>query len=192
MAEKSEMNKQRSIDRFHQGDLTDCKRKGFNRMSALYKNRYKLFRINKNRYIFAFLILLPIFACVNSTPKKLTKFDHVKCMDTVPSRIKGLRVLSGPRTEKSIIHDMVPVNCYAQVLFRKMQSDGEDINAGDVIFRVTVEYTGEAYTSSVEETTIRSKRFIQSVADMIMNHDFGSWARHSEDSVFLYPMSFGG
>jgi hypothetical protein len=144
-----------------------------------------------SRYLLAVLSLLLIFACVNPSQKKNTKFDHVKCMDTVPSRVKGLNVLSGPRTEKSIIRDMVPVNCYAQVLFRKMKSDGEEINAGEVVFRITVEYTGEVYASSVEETDIRSNRFVQRVADLIMDTDFVGWALDSEDTVFLYPMSFG-
>jgi len=160
-------------------------------MTTSNKNCYKFLILYTSKYFLAILILLPIIACVNPSAKKHTKFDHVNCMDTVPSRIKGLKVLSGPRTEKSIIHDMVPVNCYAQYLFRKMKSEGEDINAGDVIFRVAVEYTGEAYTSSVEETTIQSKRFVQRVADMIMDHDFVGWKLDSEDAVFLYPMSFG-
>ena len=160
-------------------------------MPTSHKNCHKFLRLYTNRFFLTVLIFLLIFACVNPEPKKNTKFDHVKCMDTIPSKVKGLKILSGPRTQKSIIHDMVPVGCYAQVLFRKMKANGEDINAGDALFRVTVEYTGEAYGSSVEETTIQSKRFVQRVADMIMDHDFVGWKLDSEDAVFLYPMSFG-
>jgi hypothetical protein len=112
-------------------------------------------------------------------------------METVPGHVPGLKIIQGPRTEQSIIRDMVPVVCNAYVLFQRMRAEGEDITGGTVVFRVTVEYTGEVYDVSVEKTILTSGRFLREVADFIMDTDFVGWARHDTDTVFLYPMTFG-
>jgi predicted transcriptional regulator len=136
--------------------------------------------------VFFMVVFFLATACTTTQQKE--PFDPATCMETVPKEIKGLKILDGPRTKASIIRDMVPVVCNAQVLFQKMKKNGEDINAGKVIFLVTVEYTGEVYKADIEETTIQSDKFLREVSDFIMDTDFVGWARNDIDTVFEYPV----
>jgi hypothetical protein len=118
-------------------------------------------------------------------------FDPKTCFEKIPDSVKGLRIVSGPRTEKNIIRDMVPPICHGHALFRHMKSKGQDIKAGTVVFRVVVEYTGEVANAWIEETTIQSEVFLREVSDFIMDTDFVIWAGDDRDTVFLYPATFG-
>jgi len=86
---------------------------------------------------------------------------------------------------------MVPAICGGQALFEHMKSKGHEINAGYVVFRVMVEYTGEVGYVGVDKTTIQSERFIREVRDFIMDTDFILWGGDEADTVFLYPAKFG-
>jgi hypothetical protein len=127
-------------------------------------------------------------ACASHRQKQL---DPKNCLDTIPQRVEGLTILEGPRTEQSIIRDMVPAICYGHFLFGRMKSSGEEVNPGVVVFRVVVEYTGEVYGVTVEETTIQSKLFLRRASDFIVDTDFVPWARDETDTAFLYPVEFG-
>jgi hypothetical protein len=118
-------------------------------------------------------------------------YDHRKCMDTIPTNVKGLKIISGPRTRQSIIQDMVPVTCYGHVMYEKMRAEGESINPGTVVVKVTVEYTGEVYRVEVEDATIQSGKFLKNIVDLIMDTDFVGWQRSDIDTVFVYPLTFG-
>jgi hypothetical protein len=118
-------------------------------------------------------------------------YDHRKCMDTIPTSVKGLEIASGLRTRQSIIQDMVPVTCYGHVMYEKMRAKGESINPGTVVVKVTVEYTGEVYRVEVEDATIQSEKFLKNIVDLIMDTDFVGWQRSDIDTVFIYPMVFG-
>ncbi|MFO7963207.1 MAG: hypothetical protein R6U50_04740 [Desulfobacterales bacterium] len=111
-------------------------------------------------------------------------------MDTIPKNVNGLKLISGPRTKKSIIQDMVPVVCYGRVIFEKLKKRGETNISGHALFRVVVEYTGEVNSVHVEETTIGSEKFLRNLSDLIMDTDFIGWRRTNTDTVFLYPMTF--
>lgn len=117
-------------------------------------------------------------------------FSHRECLDTIPKKVLGLKVLTGPRTEKSLIQDMVPVVCYCRVVLEKLKSTGEKVPSGKVIFRIAVEYTGEVYRAEIVETSIQSQQFLRKISDIIMDTDFVNWVRNDTDTVFLYPMSF--
>jgi hypothetical protein len=120
-----------------------------------------------------------------------SSFDPKHCFEIIPDHVEGLKILAGPRTEKSIIRDMVPVICHGHALFEHIKSKGKEINPGTILFRVVVEYTGEVQNVKVEETTIQSEAFIREVSDFIMDTDFVFWKRHDTDTVFLYPAKFG-
>jgi hypothetical protein len=138
------------------------------------------------------LVILTVFflqiACAMQ-PNQCT-FNPKTCLETIPKHVKGLSIVSGPRSEKSIIRDMVPAICSAHALFRHMKSEGHEMNSGSVVFRVVVEYTGEVANVSVKETEIHSKRFLREVSDFIMDSDFVLWAGDESDTVFLYPATF--
>ena len=130
-----------------------------------------------------------VTACASTHPKE--PFHFQKCMDTIPDRVKELKILSGPRTKQSIIHDMVPIVCRGQALFYEMTSKEEGINPGRDVFRVQVEWTGEVYSAIAVKNTTGSKKFARTVSDFIMNSDFVAWSRDDTDSFFLYPVDFG-
>jgi hypothetical protein len=118
-------------------------------------------------------------------------FDPKRCIETIPARVKGLQILSGPRSEKNIIRDMVPVVCNGHMLFKRMNTEGNQVNAGRVVFKVLVEYTGEVNRVKVEETTIKSDMFLKRLSNIIMDTDFTFWGKDSNDTEFLYPIHFG-
>lgn len=128
------------------------------------------------------LVLLLALGC--SKPH----FDSKECLETLPQHVLGLQVLAGPRTAQSIIRDMRPAVCNAQVLFNRMRAAGDDLAAGQVEFRVTVEYTGEVTAVNVLSSTIASDQFVRKVTDFIMASDFVNWTRHEEDALFVYPL----
>jgi hypothetical protein len=134
------------------------------------------------------IVFLLQISCAMQTNQ--VAFDPKTCLEIIPENVKGLKVVSGPRSEKSIIRDMVPAICSAHALFRHMKSEGHEMNSGSVVFRVVVEYTGEVANVSVKETEIHSKRFLREVSDFIMDSDFVLWAGDDSDTVFLYPATF--
>jgi hypothetical protein len=140
-----------------------------------------------------FLLTIALFLLLTSCAAKTQQpaFDPKTCFDIIPDRVKGLKIIQGTRTNKSIIRDMVQPMCYGHVLFNRMKTNGETINAGDVVFKVYVEYTGEVYRVTVENTTIQSEEFVRRVSDYIIDTDFVPWVRHDTDTVFLYPAKFG-
>jgi hypothetical protein len=112
-------------------------------------------------------------------------------MHTFPRKVEGLSILQGPRSEPSIIHDMVPIVCRGHALFHDMVSKGETLNPGRVVFKVRVEWTGEVYSAAAVENATGSRAFVRIVSDFITNSDFVGWSRDDTDSIFLYPVEFG-
>ena len=137
---------------------------------------------------FAAAACLMVAAC--AVQRRPADFDPRTCLQLVPGSVRGLRITQGPRTEKSIIRDMVPAVCNGRALFQKMQAQDALLKPGSVVFRVVVEYTGEVRNVSVEETSITSAPFLSRVAAMIENTDFVLWARDDTDTVFFYPVRF--
>jgi len=117
-----------------------------------------------------------------------TAYDPKTCLEQIPSDIEGLQILQGQRTKESVIRDMVPVFCNAEVLFSMMRTK---VRPGRIVFKVSVEYNGEVTEVEIDESTIGSNEFAREVSDFVMDTDFISWARHDENTVFLYPMAFG-
>ncbi|MBR9984791.1 MAG: hypothetical protein KFF68_02665 [Desulfosarcina sp.] len=153
-------------------------------------NRVGKLRWRSGRVVMAIIVLAVAAACAPHIQKK--PFDPRRCMAHVPQHVKGLTILEGPRSKASIIRDMVPAICNGQVLFYRMQSTDPQLQAGSVVFRVAVEYTGEVIAVDVKETTLQSDVFLKKVSDFIMNMDFIGWARNEIDTVFVYPVQFGG
>lgn len=138
-----------------------------------------------------FAVALCLIAVACAAPTRKAAHEPKTCLETIPHHVEGLEILQGPRTEQSIIRDMVPAVCNGQVLFKHMRSQSDSIDAGRVVFKVRVEWTGEVYDVAVAETTIQSKKFLREVSDFIMDSDFVIWSRHDTDTIFLYPASFG-
>ena len=130
-------------------------------------------------------IFLSLFLLLAACAKP---FDPTTCLEHLPAKVSGLQVLQGPRTEKSIIADMRPTVCNAQVLFNQMLAQGEKLVAGELRYRVRVEYTGEVGAAELLDDEIGSKRLALKVRDFIMDSDFVNWDRHDDDAVFIYPI----
>lgn len=130
-----------------------------------------------------------VYAC--SPYIQRSSSDANNCFEIIPRHVKGLTVVSGPRSKQSIILDMVPVICNGHTLFEYMKSKGKKLTAGSVTFKVTVEYTGEVLSATIEDTTIQSEEFLCKVSNFIMDMDFVVWARDDKDTVFFYPANFG-
>ena len=154
-------------------------------LEILYKHRYAMVSVG----LLGIVVAVWLVAACSASPKT-TIFNPQDCLDQVPVRVKGLAVLKGTRSKQSLIRDMVPVNCYTQVLFRQMRHQGEAISGGKVVYRITVEYTGEVHSVEVAETTIKTEPFLRRVADLIKNNDFVGQALNDPDSEFLYPLVF--
>ncbi|KIH75914.1 hypothetical protein SAMN05660860_02728 [Geoalkalibacter ferrihydriticus] len=130
-----------------------------------------------------------IFASGCSQPRPTT-FDPRECLEIIPKRVEGLKVIQGPRTELSLIADMRSAVCNGQVLFNLLRAQGEPLHAGLILVRVRVEYTGEPIAVEVLETTVSSETLADRVSDFIMDSDFIPWARHEKDTIFDYPIYF--
>jgi len=152
---------------------------------SIFRYRY----LCKNLLYVATVGFLLLTSCATHT--KQSSFDPKTCLENIPRHVKGLRIVSGPRTEPSIIRDMVPAICSGHALFKHLRSKGHEIKAGYVVFRVVAEYTGEVAYVDVEETTIQSELFLREVRDFIMDTDFVLWGGDDSDTVFLYPAKFG-
>jgi hypothetical protein len=134
-------------------------------------------------------VLLLITSC--ASPAQKSPFDPKNCFENIPSHVKGLKIIEGPRTEQSIIRDMVPAVCRGQALFKHMTSSGDSINPGRVVFKVRVEWNGEVNNVSIVESSVQSNKFLREVSDFIMDFDFVAWSRHDTDTIFFYPANFG-
>ena len=133
------------------------------------------------------LLGLAVAAAGCAEKKKDAPFDPKVCMQQIPDKMAGMRILRGPRTEKSLIADMRTSECNAQVLYRKM-SPGTP--PGRIVFEISVEYTGEASKVDIIESTVSSERLEQEIRDFIMDSDFMPWSRHEDAAVFRYTMDF--
>lgn len=150
-----------------------------------------LHHVLKPSFCVAALMLLA--ACTTTKapePNTTARFDPKTCFEQVPTAVKGLQIVGGPRTGQNIAADMHPAWCNGQVLLKRMNDAGDPVNAGTVWFRVAVEYTGEVGSVKVVKSEIGSDEFLKKVADMIMDSDFSPWVRHDEDAEFIYPMVF--
>ncbi len=138
------------------------------------------------------LLTLLLLLAASCTPgKKNEPFDPQSYLEDIPTEVEGLKVIAGPRSKTNIIHDMAFNVCNAHILFERMKKQNRIQSGGSAVFRVVVEYTGEVPKAVVEETTLKSKSFLQEVCDFIMDTDFTPWARNDTDTEFLYPMHFG-
>ena len=144
--------------------------------------------MKKQIVIAALLLIVFVSSCSWSTRSQ--PYTHQKCLDVIPKDVKGLKIIAGPRTRQSLIRDMVPVVCYSRVWRGKMIAQGEDFPSGRIVFRVTIEYTGEVTLVEAVETTLGSDKLVRHVSDLIMDTDFVGWARCDTDTIFLYPISF--
>jgi hypothetical protein len=144
---------------------------------------------SSSKLFFTIAIVLLLAACALHTQR--ASFDPKKCLANIPRRVKGLKIVSGPRTEKNVIRDMVPALCSGYALFKDMETKGEEISPGSVVLRVIVEYTGEVAYVGIEETTMQSEKFLRRIKDFVMETDFVSWGADDRDTVFLYPLTFG-
>jgi hypothetical protein len=141
----------------------------------------------------AFAVVLFITAC-HEQPERTapTSFTFQDCLENLPEHVDGLEILSGPRSEKGIIHDMAHPVCSGYALFEQMKENGEEIEAGSVVFRVVVDYVGEVISVTVEEQTMSSEELVGKVREIILNTDFVYWRdKDDTDSEFLYPVHFG-
>jgi hypothetical protein len=135
---------------------------------------------------------LLIAACDSPHSRSSEPISYKDCVDNVPDSVRGLKLLSGPRSEKSVVRDMTPAICSGHVLFERMRADGQGIEPGSVVLRVVVEYTGEVNQVTIEETTIQSDVFLSKLRSLVLNTDFVMWRDdHDADSEFLYPAHFG-
>ena len=151
-------------------------------------NRYAY--LLKNILFIAVMTVTVLFISTCTPRINRNPFDLRKCLEKIPNRVKGLKIISGPRSKQSIIRDMVPVVCSGRALFMNMNKNGKEINKGYILFKILVEYTGEVNKVSVEEKTIQSDEFLRRVSDFIMDKDFVFWGEDERDTVFLYPIHF--
>lgn len=154
------------------------------------KKTESTFNINARYYFIGLMAILVTSASASSCYKTVSKPGN--CLDTVPEAVEGLEIISGPRTKANIIRDMVYPICNGHALYRNMRHNGAGLVPGRVTFRVTVEYTGEVNAVEVVQSTIKSEHFIREVKDFIMDTDFVYWQRSDIDTVFVYPVDFGG
>jgi hypothetical protein len=134
----------------------------------------------------AFLML-----CGCSSHSDSPVFNPKTCLQEVPQTVPGVRIISGPRTEKNIAAGMQSAYCNGQMLFMLLNEKEEQvIPPGEVLFQVTVEYTGEVISAEVVETSIDRTEFLRKIKDMIMDTDFSPWPRHDDDVQFIYPITF--
>jgi hypothetical protein len=136
------------------------------------------------------LILVKVFTPQETNPPD-KPFSLKACLDSVPAKVDGLKVIKGSRSKKSIIKDMVPVVCRGEALFKRLQAEGEAIEPGAVTFQVTIEFNGEVIQAKIADTTIASKKFNTYVTRCITGIDFAPWQREDIDTVFIYPAYFG-
>lgn len=146
------------------------------------------YKLAKHSIVFgaAFLMLC---GCVSHSDRPV--FNPKTCLQEVPQTVPGIRIISGPRTEKNIVAGMQSAYCNGQMLFMLLnKKEGRIIPPGEVLFQVTVEYTGEVISAEVVESSIDATDFLRKIKDMIMATDFSPWARHDDDAQFIYPMTF--
>lgn len=133
-------------------------------------------------------LLLGLGGCSSHGEREM--FNPKTCLQEVPQTVPGVRIISGPRGEKNVVADMQSAYCNAQMLFMLMNKKGQRVAPGEVLFQVTVEYTGEVMSVEVVESNIDSADFLRKITDMIRGTDFSPWERHDDDALFIYPMSF--
>jgi hypothetical protein len=143
--------------------------------------------------LYAAVTALAIASCGDSPGDRTSKpVSYKDCVDNVPDSVRGLKLFSGPRSEKSVVRDMRPAICSGYVLFERMRATGVEIEPGSVVFRVVVEYTGEVNQVTIEETTIQSEEFLRKLRELVLTTDFVMWRNDDDaDSSFLYPAHFG-
>jgi len=145
------------------------------------------YRLAKHSVVLGAAFLM-LSGCGNLNDRPV--FNPKTCLQEVPQTVPGVRVISGPRNEKNIVADMQPAYCNGQMLFMLLNKKEERVLPGEVLFQVTVEYTGEVISAKVVETNIDATEFLRKIKDMIMDTDFSPWPRHDDDAQFIYPMTF--
>ena len=146
------------------------------------------YRLAKHSVVLgAAFLMLSGYGNLNDRPV----FNPKTCLQEAPQTVPGVRIISGPRTEKNIVAGMQSAYCNGQMLFMLLnEKEGKITPPGEVLFQVTVEYTGEVKSAEVVQSDIDATDFLRKLKDMIMATDFSPWARHDDDAQFIYPMTF--
>ena len=136
------------------------------------------------------LILVKVFS-----PEPLPPVDQPTtpedCLASVYADEKGLRILKGSRSRANILHDLAPIICGGRQVFDRLKAEGEAIEAGTATLRMAVEFNGEIVSSEIQETSIKSKKFVTELNTLIAMTDFTFWNREDVDTVFIYTARFG-
>jgi hypothetical protein len=138
------------------------------------------------------LVIVKLNSPSVSKPPMHQPFSMAACLNSIAEKVEGFDILEGDRSEASIIRDMQPVVCGATALYVKMMDEGEAVGAGRMIFRVVVEYNGDVISVRIERSDIIHRLFRNKLIDMISELDFSVWPRQDTDTLFIFPVSFGG
>jgi hypothetical protein len=154
--------------------------------------------MGKGRWLQMVLVAAIALILVKLNPPSVSKplmnqpFSMEACLNSIPDKVKGLEIHEGSRSEASIIRDMQPVVCGATALYAKMMDEGEAVGEGCMTFQVVVEYNGEVISVRIIASDITHSAFRNKLIDMISELDFVSWPRQDTDTLFIFPMNFGG
>lgn len=141
------------------------------------------------KLVVCIVIIASAFIGCTSLEKKPV-FNPKTCLKEKPVVPGGIIILNGSRTKINIAHNMQPIYCHGQVLFKNMNVIGQQVNEGTVWFKIIAEYNGEVITAKIIKSEIKSKQFKKKVLNIILNTDFSSWKLQDEDAEFIYPLTF--
>ena len=113
------------------------------------------------------------------------------CPASIYADGKNLHILEGSRSPANILHDLAPIICGGRQVFDRLKAEGEAIEAGTATLRMAVEFNGEIVSSEIQETSIKSKKFVTELNTLIAMTDFTFWNRKDVDTVFIYTARFG-
>ncbi|MBD3239816.1 MAG: TonB family protein [Chitinivibrionales bacterium] len=127
--------------------------------------------------------LLPLLALC--TPPQ--EAPDVECEDVIPERIAGLEV-SGPRAERTVIVDLVPIICLVQDLHERHVRIDPSLAKGKLVARITVESTGEVAEVTIVESSFDNEAFLRKVTDVIKDSDFVFRGPSGQDTEIVVPI----
>jgi TonB family protein len=130
-----------------------------------------------------FFVLL-LAACGRDNARETAE----NCIENEPERVAGLQV-EGARSERNVIHNLWPVVCKAQELYRERLAEHPGLK-GTIELSMVVEFNGEIGAFSIARSTMDDKDFEKQVIRLLQFMDFDSYGAHNSEAEIRYPIHF--
>lgn len=145
----------------------------------------------KTEKFFLFIVVIVLGAGLLASGCGKTREPQTpeECSKIIPETVQGLKI-TGARSERNVIKNMVPFVCALQKAYRKRRADVPSLK-GSLLLNIRVEFNGEVNGYSIDRVGFDDPVFLKQIERMLAFLDFDAYGPFNSETEFVYPVRFG-